>query len=100
MRDASDCDSPAPRPACVTHLQQFAFDADPDVSALVAAADRRVDEWGGSDLRGCRSTYTALSRGFVWKPAKRSQSIWQGLKTLMRSSGDSANSREASPVRR
>jgi hypothetical protein len=74
------CASAAARTACATHYQRFAYDAYPDARDLVAQAERRVAELGGSELRpGGGRTFQLLTRGVSWKFARRCQRAWRGL---------------------
>jgi hypothetical protein len=94
------CDSPAARAACATQYQRFAFAAYPDAPDLVATAERRAAEFGGSSLRpqGGRA-FQALAAGFGWKFARRCQRAWHGLQeSIAPAAVDSGGSQEASPV--
>jgi glycosyltransferase involved in cell wall biosynthesis len=74
-------DTAAARAACATHYQRFVFDAYPEVPELVAAAERRIAEFGGSELRVCGGRlFSFISRWFGWKIGKRCQLAWRGLK--------------------
>jgi glycosyltransferase involved in cell wall biosynthesis len=66
--------SPPAAKACATQFQRFIYDAFPDVPDLITAAERRVSELGGHDLKleGGR-VFRILSGCFGWKTAKR----WQ-----------------------
>jgi hypothetical protein len=77
-------DTPAARAACATHYQRFVFDAYPEVPALVTAAERRIAQFGGSELRiGGGRLFRFLSRWFGWKLAKRCQLAWRGFKAWL-----------------
>jgi hypothetical protein len=66
--------------ACATHYQRFVCDAYPAAPDLIAAAERRVAELGGSDLRpqGGRA-FKLIAAWLGWKIAKRCQSAWRKL---------------------
>jgi glycosyltransferase involved in cell wall biosynthesis len=67
--------------ACATQYQRFAYDAYPETRDLVARAERRASELGGSELRpGGGRAFQLLARGFGWKFGKRCQRAWHGLK--------------------
>jgi glycosyltransferase involved in cell wall biosynthesis len=71
------CDSPAALRACATHYRRFLLDAYPDVPDLVAAAEQRVAQFGGSDLTVPGGRAFRLMRDcFGWKAAKRVQRQW------------------------
>jgi len=67
--------------ACATHYQRFVYDAYPDAPDLVAAAERRVAQLGGSDLQihGGRA-FRVVSGCFGWKLGKRCQLAWRRFK--------------------
>ena len=74
------CTSPAAAKACATHYQRFAYDAYPHAPELVAEAERRSTELGGSDLRpGGGHAFQTLNYIFGWKFGKRCQSVWRKL---------------------
>jgi hypothetical protein len=76
------CDSPSAASACATHFQRFVFDAYPDMPDLVEAAERRVEELGGSNLQiGGGRTFQFIARTFGWKLAKHCQRAWRGAAT-------------------
>lgn len=67
--------------ACATHYQRFAYDAYPQAADLVARAEKRALELGGSDLRpGGGPAFQMLSRGVGWKLGKRAQQAWRTLR--------------------
>jgi glycosyltransferase involved in cell wall biosynthesis len=69
------------RQACATHYQRFVYDAYPDALDLVAAAERRAVELGGSALRpGGGRAFQLLARGLGWKFGKRCQGAWRRLR--------------------
>jgi glycosyltransferase involved in cell wall biosynthesis len=67
--------------ACAAQYQRFIYDAYPQAPDLVAAAELRVAELGGSDLQmqGGR-LFRILSSWLGWKFAKRCQVAWQLLR--------------------
>jgi glycosyltransferase involved in cell wall biosynthesis len=72
------CGSAAAAKACATHYQRFAYDAYPQAADLVAHAEKRALELGGSDLRaGGGPAFQMLARGVGWKLSKRAQLAWQ-----------------------
>jgi glycosyl transferase family 2 len=72
------CDSPSAASACATHYQRFIFDAYPDTPDLVAAAERRVEELGGSNLQiaGGRA-FQLIARTLGWKLATHCRRTWR-----------------------
>jgi hypothetical protein len=75
------CNSAAAAKACATHYQRFAYDAYPQVVELVAQAEKRAVEFGGSDLRpGGGPAFQMLTRGVGWKLSKRAQMAWRTLR--------------------
>lgn len=75
------CASAPARKASATNYQRFAYAAYPQVPGLVAQAERRIAELGGSELRpGGGRTFQLLSRSFGWKFAKRCQLAWHRLR--------------------
>ena len=75
------CNAAAALKACATHYQRFAYDAYPQAAELVAQAEKRAVELGGSDLRaGGGPTFQMLSRGLGWKLSKRAQQAWRTLR--------------------
>jgi Glycosyl transferase family 2 len=69
--------------ACATQYQRFIYDAYPAVPDLVEAAEQRVAEFGGSDLRiGGGRAFQIILYCFGWKFAKRCHLAWRKLKTL------------------
>jgi hypothetical protein len=55
------------------------FDAYPDVPDLVAVAEQRISQLGGSDIeRGGGRAFQIISGLFGWKFAKRCQLTWRG----------------------
>jgi Glycosyl transferase family 2 len=75
------CDSAAARKACATHYQRFAYDAYPRAAELVAQAEMRALELGGSDLRaGGGPAFQMLARALGWKLGKRAQLAWRTLR--------------------
>jgi glycosyltransferase involved in cell wall biosynthesis len=76
-------DSKAAAIACATQYQRFAFEVYPAAPDLVATAERRVAELGGSELRiGGGRTFSIMSDALGWKLAKRCRSAWHGLCAL------------------
>jgi len=76
------CDSPAALRACATHYRRFLLDAYPDVPDLVAAAEARVAQLGGSDLTVAGGPMFRLIRDCLgWKAAKRVQRQWHRTRT-------------------
>src|SRR5438034_9391896 len=74
-------DTAAARAACATHYQRFVFDAYPAAPDLVAAAERRIAQFGGSDLCiGGGRLFRLFSRWFGWKLGKRCRLAWHRLK--------------------
>jgi glycosyltransferase involved in cell wall biosynthesis len=77
------CNSAAATKACATHYQRFAYDAYPHAAELVAQAEKRAAELGGSDLRpGGGLSFQLLARGMGWKLSKRAQLAWRTLRGL------------------
>jgi glycosyltransferase involved in cell wall biosynthesis len=77
------CDSVPAARACAIAYQRFICDAYPAVPDFVAAAERRVAQLGGSDLRPQGGpAFNALSRWLGWKIAKRCRSAWWRLSGL------------------
>jgi glycosyltransferase involved in cell wall biosynthesis len=75
------CNSAAAAKACATHYQRFAYDAYPQAAELVAQAEKRAAELGGSDLRaGGGPAFQMLARGMGWKLSKRAQLAWRTLR--------------------
>ena len=75
------CNSAAALKACATHYQRFAYDAYPQAAELVAQAEKRAVELGGSDLRaGGGPAFQMLARGLGWKLGKRAQQAWRTLR--------------------
>jgi glycosyltransferase involved in cell wall biosynthesis len=75
------CGSPAAKKACATNYLRFAYNAYPQAGDLVALAERRARELGGSELRpGGGSAFQFLARGFGWKFATHCQRKWHDLK--------------------
>jgi glycosyltransferase involved in cell wall biosynthesis len=75
------CASAAAAKACATHYQRFAYDAYPQAADLVAQAEKRAVELGGSDLRaGGGPAFQMLARGLGWKLSKRAQLAWRTLR--------------------
>lgn len=69
-------DTPASRTACAALFQRFACDYYPDAPDLVARAEARARELGGSDLRpGGGPLFKAIMNVAGWKAAKRVQRI-------------------------
>jgi glycosyltransferase involved in cell wall biosynthesis len=76
-------DSPAARKACATQYQRFAYDVYPQARDLVARAELRTRQLGGSELRpGGGRTFQLLAKSFGWKFGKRCQRAWHGVKAL------------------
>lgn len=77
------CGSPAAKKACATHYQRFAYDSYPQARDLVARAERRAGELGGSELQpGGGPAFQLLAKSFGWKFGRAFQRAWQNLKTL------------------
>jgi glycosyltransferase involved in cell wall biosynthesis len=75
------CSSPAAKTACATNYLRFAYEAYPDARDLVALAERRARELGGSELRpGGGRAFQLLAKGFGWKFGKHCQRAWHNLK--------------------
>ena len=75
------CNSAAAKKACATHYQRFAYDAYPQAAVLVAQAETRAGELGGSDLRpGGGPAFQMLARGLGWKLGRRAQQAWRTLR--------------------
>jgi hypothetical protein len=75
------CNSAAALKSCATHYQRFAYDAYPQAADLVAQAEKRAVELGGSDLRaGGGRAFQMLARGLGWKLSKRAQQAWRTLR--------------------
>jgi glycosyltransferase involved in cell wall biosynthesis len=76
------CNSLAAKAACATNYQRFAYDAYPEARDLVAVAERRARELGGSELRpGGGRAFQLLAKCFGWKFGKHCQRLWHNLKT-------------------
>jgi glycosyltransferase involved in cell wall biosynthesis len=78
------CASETARRACATNYQRFVYAAYPQAPALVAQAEKRIAELGGSELRpdGGR-LFRLLIRVFGWKSAKRCELAWRELRRAM-----------------
>jgi hypothetical protein len=77
------CGTAAAKKACATHFQRFAYDAYPQAVKLVARAEQRALELGGSDLRaGGGPAFQMLACGVGWKLSKRAQLAWRTLRGL------------------
>jgi glycosyltransferase involved in cell wall biosynthesis len=75
------CNSAAAAKACATHYQRFAYDVYPQAAELVAQAEKRAAELGGSDLRaGGGPAFQMLARALGWKLSKRAQLVWRTLR--------------------
>lgn len=75
------CNSSRASEACATQFQRFVYDTYPQALDLVAQAERRVSELGGSGLRpGGGRVFQLLAKCFGWKFAKRCQQAWHSLK--------------------
>lgn len=75
------CSSAAAEKACATQYQRFAYDAYPDARDLVALAERRARELGGSGLRpGGGQAFQLVAKSFGWKFGKHCQRAWHRLK--------------------
>jgi glycosyltransferase involved in cell wall biosynthesis len=75
------CSSPEAKKACATNYLRFAYSAYPQAGDLVALAERRAGELGGSELRpGGGPAFQFLARGFGWKFATQCQRRWHDLK--------------------
>src|SRR4029077_12235530 len=75
------CGTAAATKACATHYQRFAYDAYPQAAELVAQAEKRAVELGGSDLRaGGGPAFQMLARGLGWKLSKRARLAWRTLR--------------------
>jgi hypothetical protein len=75
------CNAAAALKACATHYQRFAYDAYPQSAELVAQAEKRAVELGGSDLQaGGGPAFQMLARGLGWKLSKRAQLAWRTLR--------------------
>lgn len=71
------CKSEAAHKACATHYQRLVYAAYPQAPELVAQAEMRIRELGGSELDpGGGAAFRLLARSFGWKFAKRCQSAW------------------------
>jgi glycosyltransferase involved in cell wall biosynthesis len=67
--------------ACATQYQRFAYDVYPDARDLVARAEQRASELGGSELRpGGGRTFQLLAKSFGWKFGRHCQRVWHNLK--------------------
>lgn len=74
-------DSLAAKKACATQYQRFAYDAYPQARDLVARAERRAGELGGSELRpGGGPAFQFLAKNFGWKFGKHCQRAWHRFK--------------------
>jgi glycosyltransferase involved in cell wall biosynthesis len=75
------CGATVAAKACATQYQRFAYDAYPQAAGLVAQAEQRALELGGSDLRaGGGPAFQMLARGLGWKLTKRAQLAWRALR--------------------
>ena len=73
--------SPAAEKACATQYQRFAYDTYPQARDLVARAERRADELGGSGLQpGGGRAFQLLAKSFGWKFGKQCQRVWHSLR--------------------
>lgn len=73
-------DSARVRRACATNLQRLVYSAFPEVPDLVAGAERRVGQLGGSDLQpGGGGVFQRLNRVVGWKAARRAQILGRRL---------------------
>jgi hypothetical protein len=91
-------DTASARAACATHYQRFVFDAYPEVPDLVAAAERRIAQFGGSELRiGGGRLFRLISRWFGCKLGKRCQLAWRRLRILAAILGKEATPAPSSP---
>jgi glycosyltransferase involved in cell wall biosynthesis len=73
--------SPAAKKACATQYQRFAYDTYPQARDLVARAERRTDELGGSELRpGGGPAFQLLAKSFGWKFGRQCQRAWHSVK--------------------
>ena len=77
-----NCNSVVAAKACAYNFQRFIYYAYPGVPQLVKAAERRVLDLGGAELRleGGRA-FRTLSDCFGWKFAKRCQMLWRWMRT-------------------
>lgn len=77
------CGSPAAKKACATHYQRFAYDCYPQARDLVARAERRASELGGSELQpGGGPAFQLLAKSFGWKFGRACQRAWHDLQVL------------------
>jgi len=75
------CHSEAAKKACATNYLRFAYGAYPDGRDLVALAERRARELGGSALRpGGGRAFQLLAKSFGWKFGKHCQRAWHTIK--------------------
>jgi len=75
------CDSDAAKKAAACQLQRFIYDLYPQMPELIKAAEQRVLELGGSELRmGGGSAFKGLSACVGWKIARRCQLLWHSIR--------------------
>lgn len=73
--------SPVAKKACATQYQRFAYDTYPDARDLVALAERRARDLGGSELQpGGGRAFQVLAQTLGWKFGKHCQRAWHRLK--------------------
>jgi hypothetical protein len=77
------CNSAPAKRACAMQYQRFAYDTYPAEPELVAAAERRAAQFGGSDLRPQGGpVFTAAARWLGWRAAQRCRSAWWRMSAL------------------
>lgn len=75
------CSSPEAKQACASNYLRFAYDVYPQARDLVARAERRAGELGGSELRpGGGRPFQLLAKTFGWKFGKHCQWAWHRFK--------------------
>jgi hypothetical protein len=73
--------SAAAAKACATQYQRFAFDVYPDFPDLVTAAERRVAQFGGSDLHIQGGPgFRFLCETLGWKAGARARSALRRIR--------------------
>jgi len=73
--------SQSAKKACATQYKRFAYETYPQSRDLVARAERRTRELGGSELRpGGGRAFQILAQSFGWKFGKQCQWAWHSFR--------------------